>query len=79
MGSGWLDDKREKKPNKWFSWSWIAWLTAFVILETWAILRPESGDTLTESVKYVMYHYWWAWAAVGCLLVWLFYHFMIEP
>ena len=52
---------------------WVLWLVAFAILEGFAYVDPQEGDTLSEQV-------WWttqhpaAKFAVGGFLVWLLLH-----
>ena len=40
-----------------WSWLWISWLAAFVVLEGITLARKAPGDTLSEHV--------WKWFAVG--------------
>ncbi len=70
-----------KRKWSWWRWFWIAWLLMFVIGETAAIVALRQGGNDTTFSEFV-----WdfvvtnpmGWAAVAILLVWLFYHFLIQ-
>lgn len=61
---------------------WLGWLTAFLIIEGFALANTERGDTLSETV--------WRWASIKekgafwrlrrlllvTLLAWLALHFL---
>lgn len=36
-----------------FSWLWIGWIVAFLVIEGFAIINKKRGDTLSEHV--------WSW------------------
>jgi len=40
-----------------WTWAWIAWLAAFVVIEGKALLNKAEGDTLSEHV--------WKWFATS--------------
>ncbi|WMI34524.1 hypothetical protein SEA_DEXERS_3 [Streptomyces phage Dexers] len=33
-----------------WTWAWIAWITAFLVIEGKALFNKEKGDTLSEHV-----------------------------
>lgn len=65
-----------------YTWLWIGWIVAFLVIEGLALTNKEPGDTLSEHV--------WKWAAVRgqgravklrrfillTLLAWLIVHFL---
>lgn len=59
-------------------WLWSAWLLAFVVIETWAILDKDPDDTLSEHVWTLMNASSFITFSVVMLLVWLLYHFVWE-
>ncbi len=70
-----------KRKWSWWRWFWVAWLLMFVIEETAAIVALSQGGNDTTFSEFV-----WdfvvtnpmGWVAVAILLVWLFYHFLIQ-
>jgi hypothetical protein len=82
-------------PTDWFRIIWLVWLlslaaaivgfvTTFLIIEIWALLDPEKGDTLTEVTRSALLHpgsvAWWLYAgglvATMVMLVWLAGHML---
>lgn len=68
-----------------WSWAWAILIAAGVALEIVAIVRPQSGDTLSEQVwDWLRYGadqvptpaVWLARFVVGALLVWLVPHWL---
>lgn len=59
-------------------WLWIAWIVAFLVIETVAIVNSEPDDTLSEQVWSLMSSSSFVWFAVVALLIWLLYHFVWE-
>jgi len=62
-----------------FSWAWVGWLLAFLVIEGLALFNKKKGDTLSENV--------WRWFGVksgkslrtmGLLgfMTWLTIHFV---
>ncbi len=40
-----------------WTWAWLLWLAAFVVLETITLVRKAPDDTLSEHI--------WRWFAIG--------------
>lgn len=59
-----------------FTWSWVAWLAAFGVIEGIALFNKRKGDTLSEHV--------WKWfpkntargLGLFAFMAWLFMHFV---
>jgi len=66
-----------------YTWLWIAWIVAFLIIEGLAIFNKQAGDTLSEKVWEVgkikvgraTWKTWAFRAGLGGLFVWLVPHF----
>lgn len=39
-----------------FSWAWVGWILAFLVIEGLALFNKDKGDTLSENV--------WRWFGV---------------
>jgi len=82
-------------PTDWFRIIWTIWLvsfasavmgfvTSFLIVEIWALLDPEKGDTLTEITRSMLGHpfsmTWWLYTggvvATQVMLIWLAGHML---
>ena len=61
-------------PTLDFRIAWVVWALAGIGLEIWALLNKESGDTLTEQVRWIVNHPWCWWAGAG-LAIWAAGHF----
>ena len=63
-----------------FTWAWIAWLGMFVVIEGWALIDKDPGDTLSEhiwkwfKIKEKPRQWTWRRAALAGFLVWLLVH-----
>ena len=63
-----------------FTWAWIFWLVMFAVVEGWALVNKDRGDTLSEHVwkwfKIREKPRQWTWrrAALAVFLVWLLVH-----
>lgn len=70
MGVSWAAWERDL-----WTWAWIVWIAAFVVLETWTLWR-HPGQELTAHLRPLMLSHpltWWL--ALG-LWLWLGVHFL---
>lgn len=66
------------KPKRpWFI-AWMLWLSTFIILELVAILSPDRGDTLSESIWFLQRGFWPLTIILAVLFVFLFVHFILD-
>lgn len=63
------------KPDL-FTWLWVAWVLAFLVVEAAALLKGHG--TLSGHVWFVMDHYLIARTIVVALLFWLSWHWFAE-
>jgi len=63
-------------PTLDFRIAWIVWALTGLALEVWALLDKESGDTLTEQVRWIVNHPWCWWAGAG-LAIWAIGHLFL--
>lgn len=43
------------RPKRAWFIAWIVWALAFVVIEAAALLAPDEGDTLSESLRWLVY------------------------
>ena len=67
-----------RKPVRWRFWSWMLWLGLFLGLEAWALIDPQGGDTLSESIWFLQRQWWPLTIGLAGLLVWLIFHFIFD-
>ncbi len=58
-----------------YTWSWLVWLGAFIVLETLAIIE-DRHNTLTEHLRPVLTEHPLAWFLTLGLWLWLGVHFL---
>jgi hypothetical protein len=61
-------------PTHDFRIAWLIWALTGLGLEIWALADKESGDTLTEQVRWVLSHPFMWWCGIG-LAIWTAGHF----
>lgn len=59
----------------WLTWSWVAWIVAFAVLETVAILHG-SQNTLTRHLRPLFNEHPLTWWLTFGLWLWLGVHFL---
>ena len=63
-----------------WTWAWLVWLAAFLIIEGAALIDKDRGDTLSEhiwkwfNIKTRRWH-WRRWV-LAVFLVWLLVHML---
>lgn len=67
----------QEEEVSWFTWFWIAWILAFVVVEVIALRRKAPGDTLSEQVWAVLRGRPVLWFLGAGFLVWLLLHFLL--
>jgi hypothetical protein len=63
-------------PTRFFHVAWVVWALVGLFLEIWALHDKETGDTLTEQVRWVVSHPFMWWIGIG-LAAWTFGHFFL--
>lgn len=58
-----------------FTWAWIVWIAAFVVLETWTLLQGR-GQELTAHLRPLFLEHPLTWWLAFGLWVWLGFHFL---
>lgn len=66
------------RPKRLHFWLWMLWLGVFVGLEAWAIVNPEPGDTLSESVWFLQRQWWPLTVILAVVFVFLIVHFIFD-
>ncbi len=65
-----------------YTWAWLFWIAWFVVVEGFALVDKNRGDTLSEHVwRWFRIHdkpRQWTWrrAVLAIFLVWLLVHFV---
>lgn len=59
----------------WLTWSWIAWMAAFVVLETVALVQGD-GEELTAHLRPVFLGHPLTWFLALGTWLWLGAHFL---
>lgn len=67
-----------KLPKWFFHIGWIAWVVAFATLESLAIADPQTGDTLSEHVWWLISYNEIVWVAGAGLMLWMTDHFLLK-
>lgn len=73
-----LRDFATQTPSWVYLVGWVLWIVWFAILETWALLDRDSGDTFTEHVRPIVQATSVGWFLAAGLLLWLVWHFLVE-
>ena len=63
--------------GRWFFF-WMAWLGTFVVAETIAIVNPDRGDTLSESIWFLQRSWWPLTVILAVLFLFLIFHFLVD-
>lgn len=61
-----------------WTWGWIGILSAFGVLEYFAIKRKKSGDTLSDQVWWLRKNVPGGFFILFAFLSWLVFHFLFE-
>ena len=65
-------------PQWFYRAAWIVWGLSFFVIETLALLDADQDDTLTELVRPVVQARPIGYFLGGALILWLFWHFIVE-
>ena len=57
------------------TWAWIAWIAAFIVLETYALIEGR-GQELTQHLRPIFTFHPLAWFTALGLYLWLGAHFL---
>lgn len=56
----------------------MAWIAAFLVLETWALIDRDRGDTLSESIWFLQRQWWPLTVILAVLFLFLIWHFVFD-